>query len=155
MNTEEKLQKDMITAMKQKDVLRLEVIRMAKTMIKLAEIEKLTILSEDEVQAILSRMVKQRKDSIVQFTAGGRSELADKEAEEIKILNEYMPVEIGHNSLKGMITGIAYDETEKVGRKLTQKDMGSIMKTIKEQLQVNGFRADGKLVSDLVKEALA
>src|SRR5437762_424805 len=91
MTLQEKIQSHMADAMRSKDVLRLSVLRMMKTAIKNKEIEKMKALEEPEVLAVLNSLVKQRRDSVEQFRAGGREELARKEEAEIKVIEEYLP----------------------------------------------------------------
>src|SRR5678815_3181611 len=91
MTLQEKIQNDMAAAMRSKESLRLNVLRMMKTAVKNKEIEKMMPLEEAEVLAVFNTLVKQRKDSIEQFRKGGREELAQKEESEIKIIEEYLP----------------------------------------------------------------
>src|SRR5689334_11150870 len=91
MTLQEKIQNDIAEAMRSKDSLRLNVVRMMKTAVKNKEIEKMKPLEEPEVLAVFNMLVKQRKDSIDQFRKGGREELAQKEEAEIKIIEEYLP----------------------------------------------------------------
>src|ERR1051326_1593400 len=87
----DQIQKDIVTAMKAKDEARLSCLRMVKSALQLKTVEKMSPLDDKESQAVLSTLIKQRKDSIEQFTTGGRQELADKEAAEIKIIEAYLP----------------------------------------------------------------
>src|SRR5579872_6686019 len=95
MSIPEQIQKDMTDAMKSRDERRLSALRMVKTALKNREIDKRAPLDDKEALQVLSTMIKQRKDSIEQFTKGGRQELADKEASEITIIEAYMPKAIG------------------------------------------------------------
>src|SRR6476661_11036072 len=91
MGISDQIQKDMVDAMRSRDELRLSTLRMVKAAIKNKEVEKRAPLDDKEVQQILSTLIKQRRDSIEAFTKGGRQELADKEAAEIKLIENYMP----------------------------------------------------------------
>lgn len=155
MNTAEKINHDIIEAMRLKNSFKVTTLRMVKAAIKNKEVEKREPLTEAEVQAVLSTAVKQRKDSIEQFTKGDRLELAAKEGEEIALLNVYMPREIGPDSLKEMIFSTVAEFNIAQSRLATGKDMGTLMKSIKEALDANGLRADGGTLSKLVKEAIA
>ncbi|HEV3513080.1 MAG TPA: GatB/YqeY domain-containing protein, partial [Candidatus Sulfotelmatobacter sp.] len=87
----DQIQKDIVTAMKAKDEARLSTLRMVKSALQLKAVEKMSPLDDKESQAVLSTLIKQRKDSIEQFTKGGRQEMADKEAAEITVIESYMP----------------------------------------------------------------
>src|ERR1700758_2745273 len=91
MSLIEQIQKDITAAMKARDEQRLSCLRMVKTALKNREIEKMASLDDKEAQQVLSTLIKQRKDSVEQFTKGGRKELADKEAAEIKLIETYLP----------------------------------------------------------------
>src|SRR6266581_8053991 len=91
----EQIQKDITAAMKARDEQRLSTLRMVKTALKNREIEKMAPLDDKEAQQVLSTLIKQRKDSVEQFTKGGRKELADKEAAEIKLIETYLPKAAG------------------------------------------------------------
>ena len=87
----DQIQKDIVAAMKAKDEPRLSALRMVKSALQLRQVEKMAPLDEKESQAVLSTLIKQRKESIEQFTKGGRQELADKEAAEIALIETYLP----------------------------------------------------------------
>ena len=91
MSLSEKIQQDMVAAMRAREEARLSTLRMVKAALKNKEIDKRGPLDDKESQAVLNTLIKQRKDSIEQFTKGGRQELADKEAAEIKIIESYLP----------------------------------------------------------------
>ena len=91
MSLTEQIQKDIVTAMKARDEHRLSTLRMVKTALKNREIEKMAPLDDKEAQQVLTTLIKQRKDSVEQFTKGGRQEMADKEAAEIVLIETYMP----------------------------------------------------------------
>ena len=138
----------MSDAMRNKDQLRLSVLRMMKSAIKLKEVEKMKPLDENEVIAVLNTLVKQRKDSVEQFRKGGREELAQKEESEIKIIEEYLPAAASEDEIRKAINE-AVQETGAA----SMKDMGKVMKTALARLA--GKSADGSRVSQMVKEKLS
>lgn len=147
MTLQEKIQNDIADAMRAKAVLRLGVLRMMKTAVKNKEIEKMKPLEEAEVLAILNTLVKQRKDSIEQFRNGGREELAQKEEQEITIIEEYLPAAASDaDALKAIAE--AMQETGAAA----MKDMGKVMAATKAKLA--GKTIDGGRVSQRVKEQL-
>ena len=150
-----RIKTDVIAAMKGKDTLKVSTLRMAQAAIKNKEIEKRAPLTEQEVQAVLHTMVKQRKDSFDQFVAGNRSDLAEKEAAEIDILQVYMPKELTGFPLEALVKLMVETQSKALGRKAGPKDMGSVIKNCQAWLGANNARADGKILSNLVKEALA
>src|ERR1700685_981436 len=95
----DQIQKDIVTAMKAREEQRLSCLRMVKSALKNREIEKMAPLDEKESQQVLSTLIKQRKDSVEQFTKGGRQEMADKEAAEIKLIEAYMPKAAGEDEI--------------------------------------------------------
>src|SRR5690349_21440514 len=100
MSLQEKIQNDIAAAMRSKESLRLNTLRMMKTAVKNKEIEKMKTLEEPEVLAVLNTLLKQRRDSIEQFRAGGREEMAQKEEAEIKIIEEYLPAAAGEDDIR-------------------------------------------------------
>lgn len=154
MSLMEKVHNDMVAAMKSKDADRLSTLRMMKTALKNKEIDKRAPLTDAEGAQILLTMVKQRHDSVEQFTKGNRPELAAKEAAEIPIIESYMPKAAGEAEVRSMVDA-AIAELSGNGHSPTQKDMGAVMKAVQARIQAAGVRADGKLVSELVRSALA
>lgn len=148
MTLQEKIQAHLADAMKSKDQLRLSVLRMMKTAVKNKEIDKMKPLDDGEAIAVLNTLVKQRKDSVEQFRAGGREEMARKEESEIKIIEEYLPAAASEDDIRNAI-GEAIQETSAN----SMKDMGKVMKATMARLA--GKTADGSLVSQLVKEKLS
>ncbi|HEY1802392.1 MAG TPA: GatB/YqeY domain-containing protein [Terriglobales bacterium] len=146
----EQIQKDIVTAMKAREEQRLSTLRMVKTALKNKEIEKMAPLDDQESQQILSTLIKQRKESIEQFTKGGRQEMADKEAEEITIIEAYLPKAASEDEV---VAGVRVVIAE-MGSP-TMKDMGKVMKDVMARFAGGGIRVDGKLVSDVVKRELA
>lgn len=146
----EQIQKDITAAMKARDEKRLSTLRMVKTALKNREIEKMAPLDEKESQAVLSTLIKQRKDSIEQFTKGGRQEMADKEAAEITLIETYLPKAAGEAEIMAGVKAVIAEMTSP-----TMKDMGAVMKNVMARFAAAGMRVDGKVVSDAVKRELA
>jgi uncharacterized protein len=149
MGLSEQVQKDMVEAMRSRDELRLSTLRMVKSALKNKEIDKRAPLDDKEAQQVLATLIKQRKDSIEQFTKGGRQELADKEAAEIKLIEAYLPKALGEEE----ITAVVKATIVEMGSP-TIKDMGTVMKNSMAKLQATGARVEGKTVSDIVKKQL-
>src|SRR5215470_7138171 len=99
MGLPEQIQKDITAAMKARDEARLSTLRMVKSALKNREIEKMASLDDKEAQQVLSTLIKQRKDSVEQFTKGGRQEMADKEAAEIEPIETYLPKAAGEEEI--------------------------------------------------------
>jgi len=149
MTALEKINQDITAAMKAKDEIRLSTLRMMKTALKKEELEreKGQTLSEAEAVKILQSLLKQRRDSIEQFTKAGRQELADKETAEMKIIEEYLPAALDEAAL-GNIVEVTIAE---MGASSPQQ-MGLVMKAVMAKLA--GQTVDGKVVSALVKSKL-
>ena len=141
MSIPEKIQQDMVEAMRSRQEPRLSTLRMVKTALKNKEIDKRAPLDEKEALAVLSTLIKQRKDSIEQFTKGGRQELADKEAAEIVIIESYMPKAAGEEEVSATVRATIAEMGSP-----TMKDMGVVMKTAMAKFAATGTRVDGKLV---------
>jgi len=149
MSLSDQIQKDIIAAMKAREEARLSTLRMVKAALKNREIEKMAPLDDKESQQVLSTLIKQRKDSVEQFTKGGRQEMADKEAAEIVLIETYLPKAAGEAEIiAGVKTAIA-----EMGSP-TMKDMGTVMKNAMAKFAAQGMRVDGKVVSDAVKREL-
>ena len=151
MSLQEKIQADIADAMRSKDSLKLNTLRMMKTAIKNKEIEKIKTLDEGEVLAVLNTLVKQRRDSVEQFRAGGREEMAQKEESEIKIIETYLPAAASDDDIRRAIQD-AIAEVGATGPP-SMKDMGKVMKATRDRLA--GKTTDGARVSQLVKEKLS
>jgi uncharacterized protein len=149
MAISEQVQKDMVEAMRSRDELRLSTLRMVKSALKNKEIDKRGSLDEKESQQVLATLIKQRKDSIEQFTKGGRQELADKEAAEIKLIEAYLPKAIGEEEIAAVVKATIAEMGSP-----TMKDMGTVMKNAMAKLQATGARVEGKTVSEIVKKQL-
>ena len=148
MSLAEKIQKDLVDAMRAKDELRLSVVRGIKAAIKHKEIEKIRALDENESIQILQTLVKQRKESIDQFTKGNRPELADKETKELAILETYLPAGASTAEMDAAITKAIADTGAN-----SMKQMGAVVKAAKAVLE--GKNVDGKALSDRVRDRLA
>jgi uncharacterized protein YqeY len=144
----ERIQKDLVDAMRAKDELRLSVLRGMKAAVKHKEVEKIRPLDETESIGILQTLVKQRKESIEQFTKGNRPELADKETKELAILETYLPAGPSPQEMNAAIDK-AIAETNAT----SMKQMGAVVKAAKSQLE--GKSVDGKALSDLVRDRLS
>jgi uncharacterized protein len=147
MTSLEKIQKDMVEAMKSRDQLRLDVLRGMKTAIKNKEVEKLKQLGEAEVFQVLNTLVKQRRDSIEQFTKGGRFDLVEREQSELKILEGYLPPAVKEEEIKEVVAQ-AIGELQAS----SPKDVGKVMKLVMERF--SGRIVDGTLVNQLVRTRL-
>ncbi len=154
MSLTEKVHQDMVASMKARETDRLSTLRMMKTALKNKEIDKRAPLTDAEAGQILVTMVKQRRESIEQFTKGNRPELAAKEAAEIPIIESYMPKAAGEAEIREMVAA-TIAEMSSNGQRPSAKEMGSVMKAVQAVIQAAGLRADGKQVSDLVKKALS
>lgn len=148
MNLAERIQSDLVEAMRARDELRLSVLRGIKSAIKLKEVEKIKTLDESETIQILQTLVKQRKESIEQFTKGNRPELAAKETKELGIIESYLPRGATETEMDAAISK-AIAET---GAN-SMKQMGAVVKAAKSALQ--GKTVDGKILSDRVREQIS
>jgi uncharacterized protein YqeY len=144
----DRIQKDLVQAMKAKQELRLSCLRMVKTALKNKEIEKIRPLDDAESLAVLQTLVKQRKESVEQFTKGGRMDLAEKETREIAIIEEYLPAAPSDADINQAIEA-AMAET---GAN-SPKQMGLVIKAAKAKLE--GKTVDGKILSDRVRDRLS
>jgi uncharacterized protein YqeY len=144
----DQIQKDIVTAMKEKQELRLSVLRMVKSALHLKSVEKMRPLEDAESLQILQTLLKQRRESVEQFTKGGRQELADKETKEIAIIEEYLPAGASDAEMAKAIE----DAIVETGAN-SPKQMGAVIKAAKAKLE--GKTVDGKILSDRVRERLA
>lgn len=149
MSLKDRLLSDLTAAMKAKDGLRLEVLRSVKSAIQMKEVSGAAAASLDEaaVLQVLTSLVKQRQESILQFRQGGREDLAKKEEAELAILQAYLPAALSETELKAMIAAAIAEAGA-----TTPKDMGKVMKLVTPKTT---GRADGKVVSQLVQQLLA
>ena len=148
MRFAEKIQKDLVDAMRSKDELRLSVLRGIKAAIKHKEVEKIRVLDEPESIQILQTLVKQRKESIEQFTKGNRPELADKETKELAIIESYLPAGASEREMDAAIAKAISDSGAN-----SIKQMGAVVKAARSALE--GKTVDGKALSDRVRERLS
>ncbi len=149
-----RVDRDVVAGMKARDSVRVETLRMVKAALKNREIEKREPLSEAEAQAVLGTLIKQRRESIEQFTKGGRPELAEKEAGEITMIEAYLPQQAGAAELEPLIAEVLAG-LRAGGTELGPKAMGAAMKAVNERIKEKGLRVDGRQVSELVKAGLA
>ena len=145
----ERIAQDLTSAMKARDAARTSVLRLAKAALKNREIDKKAPLDEAEAAKVLHGLVKQREDSVEQFQKAGRVELAEKEAAEIAVLQGYLPQEASDEDIAAAVEK-AVAETGAS----SAKDMGKAMKAALAVLQAGGKPADGKKVSQAVKQRL-
>ena len=150
MTISERITKDITAAMKAREEHRLSTLRMVKSAIKNKEIDKRGPLDDQEAMAVLNTLIKQRKDSIDQFTKGGRKELADKEAAEITIIEGYLPKAAGTEEIATVVRATISEMGSP-----TMKDMGAVMKNSMAKFAAAGTRVDGKVVSETVKSLLS
>jgi hypothetical protein len=136
--------------MKARDEQRLSCLRMVKSALQNKQVEKMAPLDDQESQQVLSTLIKQRKESVEQFTKGGRQEMADKEAAEIGIIESYLPKAAGADEITAGVKAVIAE----LGAP-TMKDMGNVMKAAMARFAGAGMRVDGKVVSEAVKKELA
>ncbi len=147
MTVLEMLEQKVKEAMKARNQPILETVRLIKSTVKNKEIELIRALTEAEFFAVLSSMVKQRRESIEQFTNGGRTDLVAKEEEQIVVIETFLPKALGDEELSGLIRDAIV-----AGKASGPKDMGVVMKAIKDQ---TAGRVDGKKLSEMVKNHLS
>lgn len=148
MSLAEQIQKDLTAAMKEKDELRLSVLRMVKSALKNKEIEKMRPLENLEALQVLQTLVKQRHESVEQFTHGGRPDLAEKEAREIKIIEAYLPPAPSDTDISRAIE----DAIAETGAD-SPKAMGAVIRAARAKLE--GKTVDGKILSERVRDRLS
>lgn len=148
MTLTQQVQTDMVDAMRKREELRLSTLRMMKAALQNKRIDKRADLDEKEELQVLTTMIKQRKDSIEQFEKGNRPELAAREAQEIVIIETYMPKAVGEEEIVATVRAVIAEMGSP-----TMKDMGAVMKNAKAKF--GDARVDGKLLSEEVKKQLA
>jgi len=145
---EEKILNDYKGAMKARETLKSSVLSFLRAdLMNTAVAKKKNALDDSEVVTVIKKQIKQRQDSIEQFTKGDRLEMADKEKKELEILKTYLPPELSADEIKKVI-----DDVVAATGALGMKDMGKVMKEVNAQV---AGKADGKLVSDLVRARLS
>ncbi|HIF9174276.1 TPA: GatB/YqeY domain-containing protein [Photobacterium damselae] len=142
----ERLKDEQKAAMKARDKARLGAIRLALAAIKQREVDEKITLADDDIVAVLTKMVKQRRDSVAQYEAAGRQDLADVELAEISVLEEFMPQPLSDDEVAALL-----DEAIAATGAADMQDMGKVMGVLKPQIQ---GRADMGKVSQLVKTKL-
>ena len=147
MALKERLDQDMESAMREKAQLRLDTIRMLKSAIKYREIELMKPLDDAGILGVVGSEIKRRRDSVEQYRAGNRQDLADKEQKEIEVLQAYLPQQLGEAELRAKVEA-AVAATGAQG----PKDMGKVMKALMPEVQ---GRAEGSAVSEMVKARLS
>jgi len=147
MNVEQRLRDDLKTAMRERDVMRRTTIRMALAALKNAQVAKNADLTEDEQIAVLAKDTKQLKDAIVEFERGKRDDLVAEATAQIEIMQEYLPEALSQEK----VTQLAHAAISQTGAS-SPKQMGQVMRVLMPQVR---GRADGKLVSEIVRTLLA
>lgn len=152
---EARISQQVVSAMKAHDAERTSTLRMIKAALKNKSIDKRGPLLPAEEQQTLATMIKQRRDSIEQFTKGNRPELAAKEAAEITVIEEFLPKALDEAGLRALVLEVLETHAAQTGVKPGPKEMGPVIKAVQARLQADGVRAEGRLVSEAVKTALA
>ena len=144
----EQINRDITAAMKAKEAERLSALRMMKTALTLRETELPGGVDDAEAERVLNTLLKQRRDAAEQYRAGGRNDLADKEENEARLIQTYLPASASEDEMAR-----AVDETIAELGATSMKDMGAVMKAVRPRLE--GKTVDGKALSDLVKAKLS
>jgi uncharacterized protein YqeY len=152
MTLKDRITDDMKAAMRARDADRLLAIRGLLAAVKQREIDERITLDDAAVVAIVDRLVKQRKDSITQFEAGGRPDLVAKETAELRLLEAYLPQRLGANEIAAEVAALAAALAAELGRPAGPSEMGRLMSAAKSRL---GGKADMSAVSAAVKKVLA
>jgi uncharacterized protein YqeY len=147
MSLRDRLTEDLKLAMKARDQLRMDVIRMIKAAVMNKEVEMKKDLDDAEMSRIMTTMIKQRKESVEQYEKGQRAELAAKERQEISIIEAYLPKALSPDELDRTVDAVIRETGAS-----SAKDMGAVMKAVMARLA--GQPVDGKQVSDLVRSKL-
>jgi len=147
MSLRERLNDELKASMKSKDNLKLSVIRMVRSSVKNREIDQRHELDDQEIIEVISTLCKQRKESIRLFREASRKDLVDKEEKELELLLEFLPKQLTHEELEDLVRKTIAESGAQ-----GPKDMGRVMKALQPAI---AGRADGKMVSELVKDHLA
>ena len=148
MSLDDRLNKEYVQAMKDKDTARSSALNYLRAMIKQVKVDKrLDSIEDSDVVGIIKKQIKQRQDSIEQFEKGGRQDLAAKEQYEVALMKAYLPPEMSADSIKSVVSEVISHTGAS-----SMKDMGNVMKAVRERL---AGQADGKLISEIVKDALS
>jgi uncharacterized protein YqeY len=154
MTIAQKVDADIVAAMKAKDEHRLTTLRMVKSALKNKAIDKRAELTDAEQSQVLTTLIKQRRESVESFTKGNRPELAEKERAEITMIEGYLPQEASEDEIRSVVHA-AIAQLGEAGTKPGPKDMGAAMKIVQQRTLANGLRVDNKRVSEIVKQELA
>lgn len=147
MDIREKILADIKSAMVSKDTVKLNTLRFLNAQIKNKEIDsRPTPITADDVMAVVKKLVKQRKESIEQFAAAGRTDLSDAETAELRVLEAYLPAQMTREQVEALVVEVIAATGAK-----TVKDMGTVMK---ETMTRAGGSADGKMISEVIKSKL-
>ncbi len=159
---EAQISQQVVAAMKAHDAERTGTLRMVKAALMNKAIEKRVAQKQVDVtltpvegEQVLAMMIKQRRDSIEQFTKGNRPELAAKEAAEITVIEEFLPKALDEAGLRAIVEEAVAAHAAAGGQRPGAKDMGPVIKAVQARIQSAGLRAEGRLVSEAVKSALA
>jgi len=155
LSLEAQVNQQVILAMKAHDAVRTTTLRLIKNALKNKAIEKREPLTPAESEQALATMIKQRRDSIDQFTRGNRPELAAIEAAEIVVIEEFLPKALDEAGLQALVAEALAEIAAASGKAPTPKEMGTVIKAVQARLQAASLRAEGRVVSELVKKALA
>jgi uncharacterized protein len=155
MSISEKIGADIIVAMKAHEEHRVTTLRMVKSALRSKEIDKREPLTDAEQTQVLSTLLKQRRESVESFTKGGRPELAAKEQAEIAMIEAYMPQAASEDQIREVVATAIAHMAASGGAKPGPRDMGAAMKIVQQRIMADGLRADGKVVSEMVKAELA
>lgn len=150
MSLSERIQSDLVAAMKSREALKLSVLRMTKAALKNKEIELRRPLSPDEENQVLQTLVKQRTESIESFEKGGRADLAEKEGKERDFLRAYLPEAVSEADVERVVAEVVKD----LGAS-SAKDVGAVMKEALVRLKATGKTVDGKAVNAVVRAKLS
>jgi hypothetical protein len=155
MSIGEKIGTDIIVAMKAHDEHRVTTLRMVKSALRSKEIDKREPLTDAEQTQILATLLKQRRESVESFTKGNRPELAAREQAEIVMIEAYMPQAAGDDQIREIVATAIAHLAASGGARPGPRDMGAAMKLVQQRILATGLRADGKIVSEMVKAELA
>src|ERR1035441_4901710 len=144
-----------VIAMKAHDPVRTTTLRLIKNAIKNKAIEKRAALTPAEEQQALATMIKQRRDSIEQFTKGNRPELAAAEGAEIVVIEEVLPKALDEAGLSALVSEAIAEVAAASGKAPTPKEIGVVIKAVQAKLQIGRASCSAKVVSEMVKKALA
>jgi hypothetical protein len=143
-----------VAAMKAHNAVRTTTLRLIKNALKNKAIEKREAPTPAEEQQALATMIKQRRDSIDQFTRGNRPELAAAEVAEILVIEEFLPKALDEACLSALVAEAIAEAAAASGKAPTPKEIGVVIKAVQAKLQAGGLRAEGRVVSEMVKKAL-